>query len=318
MLSDPPARHNLDKGIMGSSRQHEACAGAHSDRIWRAVEPAGMACSATQDAGRTVFLPTTIQGSLCQAVAIGVLNLAGSGELQADTPLGTGATKGGARPLADLDLEDLLRVEVTSVTKTSGWWAESPAALYVISAEDIRRNNALTVPEALRQVPGLQVARTDSGGYAVSSRGLNERLNRQLLVLVDGRSVYSLLTSGVAWESLDVMMEDIDRIEVIRGPGATLFGANAVSGVINIVTRKARQTQGLLISGGGGTEVLGSGAIRYGGEAGDQRVLPRLRDLFQSGRLRLELLDGATGRRKRAIGAGRPIGSRPRATRSNG
>ncbi len=170
--------------------------------------------------------------------------------------------------LRELNLEDLVQIEVTSVAKKAEPLSHSPAAIYVVTQEEIRRNGALTVPEALRLVPGLEVARNDSGGYAISSRGMNQRLVRQLLVLIDGRSVYSLLNSGVAWESLDVMMEDIDRIEVIRGPGATLFGANAVSGVINIITKKAQDTQGALITGGGGTATHGYGGVRYGGQFG--------------------------------------------------
>jgi outer membrane receptor protein involved in Fe transport len=176
-------------------------------------------------------------------------------------------TTNAQQTLADMKLEELIEIEVqvTSVTKTAAPLSESPAAIYVIKPEDIRRNGFLTVPESLRLVPGLEVARTDSGGYAISSRGMNERLNRQLLVLIDGRSVYSQLTSGVAWEALDVMIEDLDRIEVIRGPGASLFGANAVSGVINIVTKKAKDTQGLLVTGGSGSETPGYAGIRYGG-----------------------------------------------------
>ena len=193
----------------------------------------------------------------------GIGNLAHSAGNEAGADPGATTNVNGS--LAEMKLEDLLQVEVTSVTKMAAPLSESPAAIYVVTPEDMRRNGVLSVPEALRQVPGLEVARIDSGGYAVSARGMNARLNRQLLVLIDGRSVYSQLNSGVAWESLDVMIEDLDRIEVIRGPGATLFGANAVNGVINIVTKKAKDTQGLLLTGGGGTATLGYGGLRYGG-----------------------------------------------------
>jgi iron complex outermembrane receptor protein len=164
-----------------------------------------------------------------------------------------------------MSVEDLMNVQVTSVSKRSQKLADAAAAIFVITQEDIRRSGATSIPEALRMVPGLQVARIDENKWAITSRGFNGRFANKLLVLIDGRSVYTPLFSGVYWNIQDVMLEDVDRIEVIRGPGATLWGANAVNGVINIITKPAESTQSALASAGGGTEMLGSGSARYGG-----------------------------------------------------
>ena len=144
----------------------------------------------------------------------------------------------------DLSVEDLLNVEVTSVAKKAQSLNDAPAAAFVISNEDIKRTGSTSIPDALRLAPGLDVAKIDANKWAVSSRGFNGRRANKLLVLIDGRSAYTRSFSGVYWENQDVMMEDIDRIEVIRGPGATLWGANAVNGVINIITKHSSQTQG--------------------------------------------------------------------------
>ncbi|PYU25057.1 MAG: TonB-dependent receptor, partial [Acidobacteria bacterium] len=164
-----------------------------------------------------------------------------------------------------MSVEDLMNVQVTSVSKRSQKLADAAAAIFVITQEDIRRSGARSIPEALRMVPGVQVARIDENKWAISSRGFNGRFANKLLVLIDGRSVYTPLFSGVYWNIQDVMLEDVDRIEVIRGPGATLWGANAVNGVINIITKSAKATQSALVSAGGGTEMRGSGGVRYGG-----------------------------------------------------
>ncbi|TKB60996.1 MAG: TonB-dependent receptor [Nitrospira sp.] len=169
-----------------------------------------------------------------------------------------------ASDLTELSLEDLLNVKVTSVTKQAQPLAQTTAAIFVLTQEDIRRSGATSIPEALRMVPGLQVARLDSNKWAISSRGFNNRSANKLLVLIDGRSVYSPLFSGVHWDIQDTLMEDIDRIEVSRGPGATLWGANAVNGVINVITKKAKDTQGGLLVGGAGTEERGFTGVRYG------------------------------------------------------
>ena len=158
---------------------------------------------------------------------------------------------------------------VTSVSKKEQKLSEAAAAVYVITQNDIRRSGATSIPEALRMVPGLQVARLDANKWAVSSRGFNGRFANKLLVLVDGRSVYTALFSGVYWDVQDTVLEDVERIEVIRGPGATLWGANAVNGVINIITKHAKDTQGGLTTAGGGNEERGFGEVRYGGKIGE-------------------------------------------------
>ncbi len=188
--------------------------------------------------------------------------------------------------LTNLDLEDLLGIKVTSVSKRVQKLSDAAAAIFVISREDIRRSGATSIPDVLRMVPGIEVARIDASKWAVTCRGFNGRFANKLLVLIDGRSIYVPLFSGVFWEAQDVMLEDVERIEVIRGPGASLWGANAVNGVINIITKSARDTQGGLVSTGGGTEERGFGSARYGSRLGEHtygRVYARYfdRDNFQ-------------------------------------
>lgn len=173
----------------------------------------------------------------------------------------------------DLDLEQLMEIQVTSVAGVARPLQDTPAALYVITAEDIRRRGYRTIPDALRMVPGMNVAQVTSSIWAISARGFNDRFSTKLLVLIDGRAVYNNLFSGVYWDVQDLVLEDVDRIEVIRGPGATLWGANAVNGVINIVTKRARRTQGALVSAGGGDVDGGFGTIRYGGKMGEETYL---------------------------------------------
>ena len=172
------------------------------------------------------------------------------------------------RELFDLSLEELMNESVTSVSKKETKLSQSPAAIFVIKPEDIRRTGATSIPEALRMVPGLNVARINANEWAVSSRGFNNQYANKLLVLVDGRSVYVPTFSGVNWNSQDLMLEDLDRIEVIRGPGATLWGANAVNGVINIMTKSARDTQGTFVSTAYGTDLQPLSNVRYGGQLG--------------------------------------------------
>ena len=166
--------------------------------------------------------------------------------------------------LTELSLEELMNIEITSVSKKPEKLADAAAAIFVITQEDIRRSGVTSIPEALRMVPGINVARIDSNKWAITSRGFNGRFANKLLVLIDGRSVYAPSFSGVYWEVQDTLMEDLDRIEVIRGPGATLWGANAVNGVINIITKSAADTQGGLVALGAGTEERGFGGVRYG------------------------------------------------------
>jgi len=171
----------------------------------------------------------------------------------------------GQRDLSQVSLEDLMNIKVTSVSRKEQKMSQAAAAIFVITQEDIHRSGATNIPDLLRMVPGLDVSQINANTWAVSARGFNTQFVAKLLVLIDGRAVYTPLLGGVNWDTQDVPLEDIDRIEVIRGPGAALWGANAVNGVINIVTKKAADTQGGLITGGGGTEGQGYGTVQYGG-----------------------------------------------------
>ncbi len=185
--------------------------------------------------------------------------------------VGTVARAGDDRPadFTSLSLEQLMETEVTSVSKKSERLLDTPAAVYVITAEDIRRSGATTIPEVLRMVPGLEVARTGAHTWEISARGFRYRMANKFLVLVDGRPVYSPVYGTVLWEDQDLALEDVERIEVIRGPGATMWGANAVNGVINITTRKAVDTQGTLVRLLTGNEETLDAVVRRGGTAGD-------------------------------------------------
>src|SRR5947209_12988493 len=170
--------------------------------------------------------------------------------------------------LKKLSIEQLMTFEVTSVSKRPERLAQTASAIQLITAQDVRRSGASSLPEALRLAANLQVAQVDSRQWAISARGFNGTTANKLLVLIDGRTVYTPLFSGVFWDVQDVLLSDVDRIEVISGPGATLWGANAVNGVINVITKDAKDTGGLLVTGGGGTELRGLGAARYGGGLG--------------------------------------------------
>jgi iron complex outermembrane receptor protein len=172
--------------------------------------------------------------------------------------------------LAEKSLQELLNVEVTSVSKKEERLSQVAAAVYVITQEDIRRSGATKIPDLLRMAPGLDVAQINTNTWAISARGFNDKYANKMLVLVDGRSSYSEVFSGTLWNTLDMVLEDIERIEVIRGPGATMWGANAVNGVINIITKQAKDTQGTLVSAGGGNSERAFGEARYGGAAGSQ------------------------------------------------
>jgi iron complex outermembrane recepter protein len=169
--------------------------------------------------------------------------------------------------LSEVPLEQLLNMDVT-ILRGHDMLSKTPAAISVVTADDIRRSGAMSIPEALRQVPGMDVARIDPSEWAVSARGFNDQFANKLLVLQDGRTVYSPLFSGVFWDVPGTMMDDIDRIEVIRGPGSTVWGANAVNGVINIITKDAKDTQGWLASAGAGNIHQGFVNARYGGQLG--------------------------------------------------
>jgi len=166
----------------------------------------------------------------------------------------------------DLSLEQLINIQVTSVSKKETDLLTAPAAIYVITQEDIRRSGMTSMPELLRMVPGLDVAQIDANHWAISARGFNDQFATKLLVLIDGRTIYAPVTAGVLWNVQDVPLDNIDRIEVIRGPGAALWGANAVNGVINIITKSARDTQGGLVTVTYGTLDQPSATVRYGGQ----------------------------------------------------
>ncbi len=172
--------------------------------------------------------------------------------------------------LTGLSIEELMDVEVILTSKKPRKLSQAAAAIFVITGEDIRRSGITSISEALRMVPGIQVGRIDSNRWAITSRGFNSRYASKLLVLMDGRTVYSPLFSGAFWEFQDTLLQDIKQIEVIRGPGASLWGANAVNGVINIITRHSEKTHGGLAFAGLGTEERGFGGARYGDKLGEK------------------------------------------------
>ena len=169
----------------------------------------------------------------------------------------------------DLDISQLMQITITSVSKKEQSLSDAAAAIFVITQDDIHRSGVTSIPEALRMAPGLQVARISAEKWAITSRGFNGQTANKLLVLMDGRTLYSPSFSGVYWDMQDTLLEDIDRIEVIRGPGGTIWGANAVNGIINIITKNASDTAGGLIRISAGDEERASGGLRYGAAIGD-------------------------------------------------
>ncbi len=219
----------------------------------------------------------------------GMMEPVGAQENQAATPVANRsaastatAAVGTPTPAQDLSMASLeqlmgLNVVVTSSSKKAESLRDATSAIFVITQDDIRRSGAQTVPDLLAMVPGVQVARQSADVWAISARGFNANYNDKMLVLVDGRSVYDPVLGGVNWNQQDIMLEDIDHIEVIRGPGGTLWGSNAVNGVVNIITKDTKVTQGLFLSTGiglplypagvsGQTALNGTGAFRYGGK----------------------------------------------------
>ena len=185
------------------------------------------------------------------------------------------------KDLRTMSIQDLMDVEVSSVSKKEQKLSDVAAAIFVITQDDIRRSGATNIPDLFRMVPGMDVAQINANTWAVAARGFNHQFTDKLLVLIDGRAVYSPLLGGVNWDTQDLPLDDIDRIEVIRGPGATVWGANAVNGVINVVTKKAADTQGGLVSGAGGSEGQAYGTVRYGGRIGtgtNYRVFAKYRN----------------------------------------
>jgi iron complex outermembrane recepter protein len=181
----------------------------------------------------------------------------------AQTPIKAGRSY---EDLTQVSIESLMNMEVTSVSKKEQKLSQVAAAIFVITQEEIRRSGATSIPDLLRMVPGLDVAQINASTWAISARGFNLQFANKLLVLIDGRAVYTKLFGGVYWDTQDVPLGDIERIEVIRGPGGTVWGANAVNGVINVITKRAGDTQGALVTGAEGTQSQGFGTIRYGGK----------------------------------------------------
>ena len=203
-------------------------------------------------------------------------------------PLSASSSSGAIEPattdLTEISLDELTQIKVTSVSKKEQDLTRAAAAVFVVTSEDIRRSGATSLPEALRLVPGVYVARIDGSKWSVTARGFGGRYANKLIVLIDGRSLYSPMFGGVFWEMYDGVMEDIDRIEVIRGPAATMWGSNAVNGVINVVTKSASQTQGSLVSMSGGTRDGGLLALRQGGEivGGHYRIYAKYQNYMPS------------------------------------
>jgi iron complex outermembrane recepter protein len=174
------------------------------------------------------------------------------------------------RDISELPLEDLLKLKVTSAGNKEQALSKVGAALYVITREDIASSGANNIPDLLRLVPGVEVAQINSNQWAISIRGFNSLYSNKVLALIDGRALYQPSFSTVLWDQQDLPLEDVERIEVIRGPGGTIWGANAMNGVINIITRHSRDTQGGLITAGGGSWRTGEGLVQYGGKVGSE------------------------------------------------
>ena len=187
--------------------------------------------------------------------------------MRGDAPQPNGASPSPSA-LKNLSLEELSQIEVTTPSKAPVAAFRTPDAIYVITSEDIRRSGATSIPEVLRLAPGVEVARIDANNWAIGIRGFGSSLTRSVLVLIDGRTVYTPLFAGTNWDVQNTLMDDIDRIEVIRGPGGTIWGPNAVNGVINIITKDSKDTQGALVSAGGGNAEQGFANLRYGGGNG--------------------------------------------------
>lgn len=185
--------------------------------------------------------------------------------------------------LTNQSLEDLMNVEVTSVSKKEQKLSRTASAIFVITPEDIRRSGALNIPDLLRMVPGMDVAQINANTWAINVRGFNEQFANELLVMIDGRSLYTPSIGGVYWDTVDLPLEDIERIEVIRGPGGAIWGGNAVNGIVNIITKKASETSGALITSGVGNFDEGFGTAQYGGKLGrnaDYRVFTKYDNLY--------------------------------------
>ena len=247
------------------------------------AQPKGVCCvspdhTATLAGASSLFSPDR-RGAVAAAALLCALPTAAEADTPEDGVIATASRTAGQgiggqgapedQDLARMSLEELSMVEVVSVSRRPQALAGAAAAIFVISADDIRRSGATSLPEVLRLAPNLNVQRVNAVDYAISARGFNGyETSNKLLVMVDGRSVYSTLHSGVFWDARDLFLEDIERIEVVSGPGGALYGSNAMNGVINIITRSARDTTGTLISAGVGNEDAMM-AVRHGGALGE-------------------------------------------------
>src|SRR5213596_1873142 len=217
----------------------------------------------------TVQRPKALAAARSMLLTLGLVCLAGSAfAQQPDSTTQRRDSSLSAEALKKLSIEQLMNLQVTSVSKRPEQLSQTASAIQVITQQDIRRSGASSLPEILRLATNLQVTQVDSRQWAIGARGFNSTTANKLLVLIDGRTAYTPLFSGVFWDVQDVPLGDVDRIEVISGPGATLWGANAVNGVINVITKRAQDAQGLYVSGGGGTKLQGLGGARYGGVLG--------------------------------------------------
>src|SRR5688572_24010011 len=204
--------------------------------------------------------------------------------------------------LASMDLSELMDMQVSSVSRREESLSRASASIYVITADDIRRSGKTSIPEILRLAPNLQVARRDAYEYAITARGFNNQIGNKLLVLIDGRTIYTPLFSSVFWEMQGTSLPDIERIEVISGPGATLWGANAVNGVINIITRNTSETRSTLVEAEAGNSEYGT-SVRTGGSIGAQtnwRVFGKVRGWDNT--FRASGADGLDKFRRKQIG----------------
>jgi iron complex outermembrane receptor protein len=220
--------------------------------------PEGLASSST--VWRRTSVPFALQKSQSRnLVLLGLALLAITCRLNAD---------GAPDDIASKSIEELMNVDVTSVSRKEQKLSRTPAAVYVITQDAIQRSGATNIPDLLRMVPGVQVAQVDANRWAISVRGFNNVYSNKLLVLVDGRTIYTPTFSGVYWDQIDIPLDTIERIEVVRGPGGTVWGANAVNGVINIITKNSKDTQGARVMAGGGSHQSGDYDARFGGRLG--------------------------------------------------
>ncbi len=246
-----------------------------------------MTAASTRTAPATFLLTSRPASHVSRALAAALLL---AGLLRRD---GLAQAVPQTKDLVALSIEELMAIDVTSASKHDERLFQVPAAVFVITREDLRRSGALSIPDALRMVPGFDVAQVDGNRWEVSARGFSAPFANKLLVLIDGRIVYTHLTAGVYWDIQDVVLEDVERIEVIRGPGATLWGANAVNGVINIITRSSRDTTGGLLTLGAGNLEKVFGTLRYGGSLGENLTYRLFSKGFSRGRNTLP--DGTPG-----------------------